>query len=59
MEIRTIDLEGRTLRIGIRRGRNAGPPLLLFNGIGVNLELIARASEVAPVIRRFLQQEAH
>lgn len=40
MEIRTIDLEGRTLRIGIRRGRNAGPPLLLFNGIGANLELV-------------------
>ncbi|MEM5428806.1 poly(3-hydroxyalkanoate) depolymerase [Cupriavidus oxalaticus] len=40
MEIRTVELEGRELRVGIRRGSHAGPPLLLFNGIGANLELV-------------------
>jgi poly(3-hydroxyalkanoate) depolymerase len=39
MEIRNIDLAGQSLRVGIRRGRG-GPPLLVFNGIGANLELI-------------------
>lgn len=39
-EISTIDLEGTTLRVGVRRGRRAGPPLLVFNGIGANLELV-------------------
>jgi len=40
MEIRTIDLEGKALRVGIRRGNAEGPPLLIFNGIGANLELV-------------------
>ncbi len=40
LEIRTVDLDGRTLRVGIRRGSNASPPLLMFNGIGANLELV-------------------
>ncbi|MBV8271006.1 MAG: poly(3-hydroxyalkanoate) depolymerase [Cupriavidus sp.] len=40
MEIRTIDLEGKSLRVGIRRGSAEGPPLLIFNGIGANLELV-------------------
>lgn len=38
MEIRTIDPEGTTLRIG---------------------ELVERASEVTPVVRKLLQQESH
>ena len=37
-EIETIDVSGHRLRVGIRRG--AHPPLLLFNGIGANLELL-------------------
>jgi len=40
MEIRTVDLDGKTLRVGIRRGSAEGPPLLIFNGIGANLELV-------------------
>jgi len=40
MEIQTIDLDGKSLRVGIRRGSDAGPPLLIFNGIGANLELV-------------------
>ena len=36
-EIKTIEVRGHKLRVGIRRGEH--PPLLLFNGIGANLEL--------------------
>jgi poly(3-hydroxyalkanoate) depolymerase len=37
-EISTIDVDGQLLRVGIKRG--AGAPLLVFNGIGANLELL-------------------
>jgi poly(3-hydroxyalkanoate) depolymerase len=40
MEIREVDLDGQQLRVGVRRGRGNLPPLLLFNGIGANLELV-------------------
>ncbi|WP_201696267.1 poly(3-hydroxyalkanoate) depolymerase [Paraburkholderia hiiakae] len=40
MQIQTIDLDGQLLRVGVRRGSDASPPLLLFNGIGANLELV-------------------
>ncbi|WP_321946220.1 poly(3-hydroxyalkanoate) depolymerase [Paraburkholderia sp. J10-1] len=40
MQIQMIDLDGQWLRVGVRRGRDACPPLLLFNGIGANLELV-------------------
>ncbi|HEX2353537.1 MAG: poly(3-hydroxyalkanoate) depolymerase [Hyphomicrobiales bacterium] len=40
MQIRLHDVEGQTLRVGIRRGEKARPPLLLFNGIGANIELV-------------------
>lgn len=40
MQIETIDLDGQLLRVGVRRGSDASPPLLLFNGIGANLELV-------------------
>jgi len=40
MQVRTVDLDGQQLRVGIRPGSDAGPPLLIFNGIGANLELI-------------------
>lgn len=40
MAIRTVDLDGQVLRVGIRPGSDAGPPLLIFNGIGANLELV-------------------
>jgi poly(3-hydroxyalkanoate) depolymerase len=38
-EIRMVEVGGQALRVGIRRGR-ASPPLLIFNGIGANLELL-------------------
>ena len=40
MQIQMIDLDGQLLRVGVRRGSDACPPLLLFNGIGANLELV-------------------
>jgi len=40
MEIQMIDLDGQVLRVAVRRGSDASPPLLLFNGIGANLELV-------------------
>jgi len=40
METRYIDLEGQRLRVGLRRASRAQPPLLVFNGIGANLELV-------------------
>ncbi|AZG14424.1 poly(3-hydroxyalkanoate) depolymerase [Cupriavidus pauculus] len=41
MQIQTVDLDGQMLRAGVRPGHDAGPPLLIFNGIGANLELLA------------------
>ncbi len=40
MHISLRDVAGQTLRVGIRPGDKAQPPLLLFNGIGANIELI-------------------
>jgi poly(3-hydroxyalkanoate) depolymerase len=45
MEIRHIDLDGQMLRVGVRRGQGDRPPLLMFNGIGANLELVAPVVE--------------
>src|SRR5499425_3140883 len=39
MQISLHQVEGQTLRVGIRRGEKARPPLLLFNGIGASIEL--------------------
>ncbi|CAN7616474.1 3-oxoadipate enol-lactonase 2 [compost metagenome] len=40
MHVQTVDLDGQQLRVGTRPGSDAGPPLLIFNGIGANLELL-------------------
>ena len=40
MEIGLRDVGGQTLRVGVRHGEQARPPLLLFNGIGANIELV-------------------
>ena len=40
MEISLLEVGGQVLRVGIRRGEKARPPLLLFNGIGANIESI-------------------
>jgi poly(3-hydroxyalkanoate) depolymerase len=40
VQIGLRDVGGQTLRVGVRRGEQARPPLLLFNGIGANIELV-------------------
>jgi len=39
VQIGLYDVGGQKLRVGIRPGDKARPPLLLFNGIGANIEL--------------------
>jgi poly(3-hydroxyalkanoate) depolymerase len=39
MEVKVFDIDGQLLRTGIRYGTSDRPPLLMFNGIGANLEL--------------------
>jgi poly(3-hydroxyoctanoate) depolymerase len=39
-EVQFIEVDGVTLRVAIQRGGGGGMPLLLFNGIGANLELV-------------------
>src|SRR5262245_55000700 len=40
MEIETVDIDGQLLRVGRRGGSEGAPPLLLFNGVGANLDLL-------------------
>ena len=40
MQISLHDVGGQMLRVGVRRGEKARPALLLFNGIGANIELV-------------------
>jgi poly(3-hydroxyalkanoate) depolymerase len=40
MEIRMVDVGGQPLRVGVQRGDPEKPPLLIFNGVGANLELV-------------------
>ncbi len=37
---RTIELDGQTIRTAVRPGDGSMTPLLIFNGIGANLELV-------------------
>jgi poly(3-hydroxyalkanoate) depolymerase len=41
VRIELHEVGGQTLRVGVRRGDKARPPLLLFNGIGASIELVA------------------
>ena len=41
MKIDFTEVGGQTLRVGIRPGDKSQAPLLLFNGIGANIELVA------------------
>jgi poly(3-hydroxyalkanoate) depolymerase len=40
LEIREVVVGRQRLRVGTRRGKHGGTPLLIFNGIGANLELM-------------------
>jgi poly(3-hydroxyalkanoate) depolymerase len=48
IEIQDVDVAGQRLRVGIRRGRHDLPPLLIFNGLGANLELVTPLTEALP-----------
>jgi poly(3-hydroxyalkanoate) depolymerase len=48
VQIALCDVGGQTLRVGIRRGDRARPPLLLFNGIGASIELAAPFIDALP-----------
>lgn len=37
---RTVELDGQTIRTAVRPGKPHLTPLLIFNGIGANLELV-------------------
>jgi poly(3-hydroxyalkanoate) depolymerase len=40
-QIRTVEVDGQALRVAVRNGAaGSAPPLLIFNGIGANLELL-------------------
>lgn len=39
MDIKIYDVDGQELRVGVRHGTSSRPPLMMFNGIGANLEL--------------------
>jgi poly(3-hydroxyalkanoate) depolymerase len=39
IEVRTVKVRDQSLRVAIKRGSKAKPPLLVFNGIGANWEL--------------------
>jgi len=41
MEIQNVDVDGQRLRVGIQHGGSDTPPLLICNGVGANLELVA------------------
>jgi len=42
MDIRMLDVGGLRLRVGVQQGSGgSAPPLLIFNGVGANLELLA------------------
>jgi poly(3-hydroxyalkanoate) depolymerase len=40
VQIALHEVDGQVLRVGIRRGEKARPPLLIFNGIGASIELV-------------------
>lgn len=40
MDIRTVEVKGQPIRVGIKPGNGRGTPLLVFNGVGANLELL-------------------
>ena len=40
MQIGLREVGSRTLRVGVRPGDRTRPPLLMFNGIGANIELV-------------------
>ena len=40
MEVSMVEVGGQLLRVAVQRGGGNAPPLLIFNGVGANLELV-------------------
>lgn len=40
MNFQTVELNGQSIRVAVRKGLEGTPPLLVFNGIGASLELL-------------------
>jgi poly(3-hydroxyalkanoate) depolymerase len=57
-EIRTITVHGHRLHIGINPGNGSGTPLLLMNGLGVNLELLQRFVDELDSTREVIRFDA-
>jgi poly(3-hydroxyalkanoate) depolymerase len=51
-DVRMIEVGAQSLRVAVKRGPKGRPPLLLFNGIGANLEL------AKPLMRALKRTEA-
>lgn len=50
-QFQTVDVNGNLIRVAIRRGDGSGVPLLMCNGIGASLDLLAPfVDEVDPAI---------
>jgi hypothetical protein len=47
-QVEFIEVDGINLRVATQGGRDGGLPLLLFNGIGANLELCFPFMEAMP-----------
>src|SRR2546426_1223070 len=51
IETRTITVRGQRLRVAIRKGDGTRTPLLMLNGVGVNLEVLQQfVDALAPAI---------
>ena len=48
IDIRLRDVGGQTLRVGVRPGDGSATPLVLFNGIGANIELVEPFLDALP-----------
>jgi poly(3-hydroxyalkanoate) depolymerase len=54
IEIRMIQVGRQMLRVGIKPGAKDRPPLLLFNGIGANLELAGTFMRALPSVEAII-----
>jgi poly(3-hydroxyalkanoate) depolymerase len=48
MDIQTVEVDGQRLRVGIQRSGGVAPPLLIFNGVGANIELVQPFASAMP-----------
>lgn len=58
-ETTTINVKGTPLAVALRPGDGSGPPLLMLNGIGANLEVfepfLTEKEQMAQLVYQFLR----